>query len=210
MNERRSIESWRIESVWPSPPKMTSWWATRPGRRTEWIGSWTLPPASRDQLRGALRRARGRVELAVVVELDDLALGHVLRRLGWRSLHHQHGADREVRGDEAVARSPPRRSAASRSSSRSKPVRADDGVDAGVEARADVVERRVGGGEVDDDVGVVEHARPASVSSAGSAGPASSRSSAPSTASQTVSPIRPAAPGDGDPDRSAVSRPRLR
>ncbi len=24
MNERRSIESWRIESVWPSPPKITS------------------------------------------------------------------------------------------------------------------------------------------------------------------------------------------
>ena len=45
MKELRSIESWRIESVWPSPPKITSWWATRPGSRTEWIGSCTLPPA---------------------------------------------------------------------------------------------------------------------------------------------------------------------
>ena len=26
---------------------MTSWWATSPGSRTEWIGSCTLPPASR-------------------------------------------------------------------------------------------------------------------------------------------------------------------
>ena len=33
-------------SVWPSPPNSTSWWATSPGRRTEWIGRWTLPPAS--------------------------------------------------------------------------------------------------------------------------------------------------------------------
>src|SRR5205823_5294411 len=38
MNERRSIESWRMVRVWPSLPKITSWWATRPGRRTEWIG----------------------------------------------------------------------------------------------------------------------------------------------------------------------------
>src|SRR5205823_11487964 len=27
MNERRSVESCRIDSVWPSPPKITSWWA---------------------------------------------------------------------------------------------------------------------------------------------------------------------------------------
>ena len=46
MNERRSSESWRIVSVCPSPPSRTSWWATSPGRRTEWIGSWTEPPAS--------------------------------------------------------------------------------------------------------------------------------------------------------------------
>ena len=73
MNELRSIESWRIVSVWPSPPRITSWWATRPGRRTEWIGSWTLPPAS--AISSAVRFAvpDGRVELAVVMQLDDLA-----------------------------------------------------------------------------------------------------------------------------------------
>ncbi len=35
MNERRSIESWRMVSVCPSPPKITSWWATSPGSRIE-------------------------------------------------------------------------------------------------------------------------------------------------------------------------------
>src|SRR6266511_2306637 len=47
MKLERSTESWRIESVWLSPPKMTSWCATSPGSRTEWIGSWTFPPAPR-------------------------------------------------------------------------------------------------------------------------------------------------------------------
>ncbi len=71
-----------------------------------------------DQLGGALGRARGRVELAVVVQLDDLALGHVAGdRL--RDLHQQHGADREVGGDEAVCL---RGLGRSRSASRSKPV----------------------------------------------------------------------------------------
>ena len=55
----------------------------------------------RDQLGGPLRGSRWGVELAVVMELDDLALGHVLRCLP-RELHHQDGADREVRGDEAL------------------------------------------------------------------------------------------------------------
>ena len=48
---------------------MTSWWATRPGRRTEWIGHVAL-----HQLGRARRGARGLVELAVVVQLDDLGL----------------------------------------------------------------------------------------------------------------------------------------
>ncbi len=55
MKLSREVESWRIESVSPSPPKMTSWCATRPGRRTEWIGSCTFPPASR--MRSAVRLA---------------------------------------------------------------------------------------------------------------------------------------------------------
>ena len=103
MKDSREIESWRTVSVWPRPPKITSWCATRPGSRTLWIGGVRAPAGLRDQLRRALRGARRRVELRVVVQLDDLAVGHVgsdqLRRL-----HHQHGADREVGRDQAVAR----------------------------------------------------------------------------------------------------------
>ena len=41
-NASREVVSWRIVRVSPGPPRMTSWCATRPGRRTEWIG--TSPP----------------------------------------------------------------------------------------------------------------------------------------------------------------------
>ena len=34
-NDVRSIESWRIVSVWPWSPRITSWCATSPGSRTE-------------------------------------------------------------------------------------------------------------------------------------------------------------------------------
>ena len=100
MNDSRSIESWRIVSVCPTSPRITSWWATSPGRRTEWIGT-SAERLAAHQLGGARRGAARRVELAVVVELDDLRPGHVPRRLGGE-LHHQHGADREVRRDEDV------------------------------------------------------------------------------------------------------------
>ena len=53
------------------------------------------------ELGRALRRPGGRVELAVVVELDDLGAGHEARRLGGEA-HHQHRADGEVRGGEDV------------------------------------------------------------------------------------------------------------
>ena len=71
------------------------------------VGDQALQPDGVDrhlalhQLRGALRRARRRVELGRVVVLDDLPRGHVPRRLGGEA-HHQHRADREVRGDERV------------------------------------------------------------------------------------------------------------
>jgi hypothetical protein len=35
MKELRSMESCRTVSVCPAPPKITYWWATSPGRRTE-------------------------------------------------------------------------------------------------------------------------------------------------------------------------------
>ena len=41
-NASREVVSCRIVSVSPGPPKITSWCATRPGNRTEWIG--TSPP----------------------------------------------------------------------------------------------------------------------------------------------------------------------
>src|SRR4051812_36280505 len=39
MNDVRSVESWRIVSVCPTSPRMTSWCATSPGSRTEWIST---------------------------------------------------------------------------------------------------------------------------------------------------------------------------
>ena len=79
MNDSRAIESWRTESVWPRPPKMTSWCATRPGQAHRVDRLVHVAAGLADQLGGAQRGARGRVELLVVVQLDDLALGHVLR-----------------------------------------------------------------------------------------------------------------------------------
>src|SRR5215213_8327081 len=35
----RSVVTWRIVSVWATSPRITSWSATMPGRRTEWIGT---------------------------------------------------------------------------------------------------------------------------------------------------------------------------
>src|SRR6185312_8250336 len=37
-NASREVVSWRSESVWPRAPRITSWWATRPGRRMLWMG----------------------------------------------------------------------------------------------------------------------------------------------------------------------------
>jgi hypothetical protein len=52
--------------------------------------------------RGRARRGAARlVELAIVMELDDLGFGHVPGRLGGEP-HHQHRADGEVRRDEYV------------------------------------------------------------------------------------------------------------
>ena len=155
----RSIESWRIESVWPSPPKITSWWATRPGSRTEWIGSCTLPPAS--PISSAVRLAvpEGASILLVVVQLDDLALGHV-RGDQLRRLHHQHRADREVRAPRSTSprrRPPPPRA---RSSSRSNPVAPTTACTPASTAVARVLEHGLGRAELDHHVGALEAPRP--------------------------------------------------
>ena len=154
MKELRSIESWRRERVCPSPPNITSWWATSPGRRIEWIGSWTLPPEASDQLRGALGRARGGIELAVVVELDDLALGHVGRD-PLRCLHQEHGADRKVGGGETVGPGP-RRLGGQACRIEVKAGCPDHDMDAGGETGPQIGESNFGGREVDDDVGLAQ------------------------------------------------------
>ena len=88
-----------------------------------------------------------------MVQLDDLALGHV-RGDRLRDLHQQHRADREVGGDEAVGAASA--SAAARGGVEVEAGGADDGVDARLQAGADVAERGVGDGEVDDDVDLAE------------------------------------------------------
>ena len=147
-----------------------------------------------DQLGRALGGARRGVELAVVVELDDLDLGHVLGAIRLRRVHHQHGADREVGRHEHVGAV---RAGALDLDAQGVEVeagRADDGVDAGG--------RRPRGRSRAPSSGVVKSTTTSASSRTspsvdverGSARPASSRSSAPSTASQTVAPMRPAAP----------------
>ena len=149
-------------SDWPVVPSSTSWWATRPRSRTECT---RMPPAAapprapgttscsvgsaRPVGRGgghALHRHHGRagrrVDLLVVVQLDDLGrLEEGRGQLG--EAHHQHRADGEVRRDDAVAASV--NSVRSSSSSASpRPGRADDRVDAVGRAPAEVVACRLG------------------------------------------------------------------
>ena len=132
MNELRSIESWRIVSVWPSPPKIDLLVGDEARQADRVDRLVDVAAGLGDQLGGPLRGARRRVELAVVVKLDDLDLGHVLGGLGGEA-HHQHRADREVGGDEARWRLR-RRSAAVAQRVEVEAGGADDDVDAGVEA----------------------------------------------------------------------------
>ena len=229
----RSMESWRMVSVWPCPPKMTSWCATRPGRRTEC----TVTPSTRraaralkpvelglasrdggrlgargsDHARRADRGARGRVGLLVVMELDDLDVRHEARgALG--ELHHEHGADREVRREEqarAGVRAVERQRAprASPRRARSCPRRSRRRR----RARCTGCPRRRRVREVDHDVGVAcRRSRPRATRGTRSCRPRRRRSHAPAapgstaattsmpsaavTARTTSEPMRPAAP----------------
>ena len=98
-----------------------------------------VAPSIANQLGGALRGARGSIELAFVVQLDYLALGHVPSGLA-RHLHHQHRSDREVGRHEhpcplSVAR---RRLGLGMHRVELEPGCANDGVDIGGETLADV------------------------------------------------------------------------
>ena len=120
VKETRSSESCRIVSVSPSPPRITSWCATRPRIRRPCtrMPSTSAPRAPSSEVRGRVgdgppglapglgdqgRRtaggAGGRVGLVGVVQLDDLD-GLVERRGLGGEAHHQDRADGEVRGDQ--------------------------------------------------------------------------------------------------------------
>src|SRR3954452_13228186 len=47
----RSVVTWRMVRVWATSPRITSWSATRPGRRTEWIAG---SPSIRRAVRAAV------------------------------------------------------------------------------------------------------------------------------------------------------------
>ena len=160
-------------SDWPVVPSSTSWWATSPRSRTEWIG---MPPApspprapsstvlvvgsgaqSADAaaMRSAVcdRGARRRVDLLVVVELDDLG-GVEVRRRELGEAHHQHRADREVGHDHRVRRRRARSVRGSRSTSSALnplvPTTACTPLSA---HHVEVLARGVDHGEVDRDLG---------------------------------------------------------
>ena len=135
-----------------------------------------------------------------MVQLDDLALGHVLGdRL--RDLHQQHRADREVGGDEAVGA---RRLGGGAGGVEVEAGGADDGVDAGLEAGAATLASAVSGTVKSTTTSASPSTSASSTPSAGSALPVSSMSSAPSTASQTACAHAPGGAGDRDPDHAAT------
>ncbi len=81
----------------PSPPRA-------PGATSTFVGSGAQSDdAGSHAVDSEHRRARRRVGLLIVVELDDLGrLEPRCSELG--KAHHEHGADCEVRRDDAVAR----------------------------------------------------------------------------------------------------------
>ena len=81
----------------PHRPAASPGVRSRPGRRTEWIG--TSSPVSRVTARRSRQRSRKAVELVLRVQLDDLDARQVACRL-CREAHREHCADREVRGVE--------------------------------------------------------------------------------------------------------------
>ena len=177
-NASRESVSWRIVSSSPVAAEQHLLVRDEPGQPH---GVDRRAVAHRRRRR--LRRPRRRVDLRLVVQLDDLRARQVLRRLGGEA-HHQHRAEREVRRDEdrpARARAParPRRSrSAARSCRRSTGLPRSS-------ARSTFADHGVRPGEVD-----------------GIARPASSPSSTPSASC----PARSSAGPSTDADLAARSR----
>src|SRR3954470_2149783 len=189
MKERRSIESWRIVSVWPTPPKITSSWATRPGRRIEWIGWWTWPPAA---------AISSWVRFAVPEGASSL--------LSWWSSTISHsGMCLAIACEASISSTAPiaklgatkqlacADSAAARAASRSKPVVPTTAWTPACR-QVRTFSSAVSGTVKSTRTSASGRTSLSSVPSAGSALPVSSSPLASSTASQTVAPIFPAAP----------------
>ncbi len=106
-----------------------------------------------DEARGVARRARGGVDLARVVQLDDLDRLEVRRRHRGEP-HHEHRADAEVGGDEHTG--PGRRHEPAAQPGEPLVVeagRADHGVDPLGDEELEVAHHGAGVGEVDHDLG---------------------------------------------------------
>ena len=92
-----------------------------------------------------------------MVELDDLAFGHLGRGLLGKT-HHQHGADGEVRCDEAARAlaAIPGLVGRGANACQLEPRGPDDDVDVGRKTLTSILDRGLGRAEVDHDVGVAQ------------------------------------------------------
>src|SRR6185436_2145866 len=182
MNDVRSVESWRIVSVWPTSPRMTSWWATRPGRRTEWIG--TSPSMS-----AAVRAAVPLGASTLRSWCSSMISAFAMYREAWAANCIIRTAPIAKFG--ATKTFPPPGSAASCDGS--QPVVPTTAcTPARTQARA--FSSAVPGTVKSTTTSTPARMSASSTPRAGSARAASSRSGASSTAAHTVCPIRPAAP----------------
>ena len=203
MNDVRSVESWRIVSVWPTSPRMTSWWATRPGQAhgvDRHVALHQLAPCAPPS-RWA-RRACGR--------------GAARRSPPWPCAarpRRRSASSARRRSRSSARRRRWRRVAPRRARARSKPGRPDDDVHPGAPRHASALAtRRVGPGEVDDDVGAVEHVGERSCPAPGRRGrPARGRRRPrpPRTPSRPCGPAAPATATRGScrPPAPARARP---
>src|SRR3954454_22353099 len=203
MNDVRSVVSWRMVSVCASSPRTTSWLATTPGSRTEWIG--TSPFIS------------SAVRLAVPLGASSLPgwwYSTISACCRWREA----SAANFIMRTAPIAKFGAKKRLAEptpRSASTSHPVvptTAWTPASSAARALASAVSGRVKSTSTSASPSTSATSTP----SCGSARPPSSRSSAPSTAAHTACPMRPAAPATATritprppwhPRRRAARRP---
>ena len=197
----RSVVTWRIVSVCATSPRMTSWSATSPGRRTEWIG--TSP-----SIISAVR--------AAVPEGASSLPAWWSSTISARSMWREASAAKRIMSTAPIAKLGATNAFAPASRGRRPQAvevearGADHDVHAGGQRRAGVRQRGVGLREVDEHVGAARARRPPSCRAAGRRGRSSSMPSAPSTAAHTACPMRPAAPATATRIMRRRSRPGRR